>query len=774
MGQSRFLLKLLVGIMLALFFGVALYLRICLPYDLVFSGDWIKFMGNDADYHMRLVDNLLRNFPHFLAFDPYTFYPHGASVGWAPFFDWLLASIILIISLGSPTQHTIDVVGAYFPAVLGALTVIPVYFIGKELFNRWAGVIAAGLIALLPGEFLGRSVIGYTDHHVAETLFSTISILFLILAIKSARQRQLTLNHLKRRDWGTVTRPLVYSLLTGIFLGLYLLTWVGGLFFVFIISVYFVVQFIIDHIRSESTDYLVMVGTVSWLVALALSLPLLPQTWFRSLYLPSLLIAVLIPLVSSVISRLMTSKATKRTYYPLTLVGLGLVGLAFLYVVDPGLLGAMIRRFGIFLPRGSALTIHEVQPLFFPSGSFSFLVTWYNFTTGFFLSFIALGILIYLVVKQGGAERSLLIVWSLLALAATLGQRRFAYYLAVNVALLTGYLSWRILDFISLHRPATTPIVTTRKKKKRRESQKGGFHLTTRQVTLALGVVVVFFLTFYPNIKPAIAVAKGIPFAPSDGWCSSLSWLRQNTPEPFGDPDAYYELYPPLPEGESYKYPESAYGIMAWWDYGHWITRIGRRIPVSNPFQQGGSEAAQFFLAQDEPSANKVMDDLGAKYVMVDHETATTKFWAITSFAEVNPADYWDIYYQLLVGQLVPKQVFFPEYYRSLAVRLYNFNGAEVTPKSTIVISYQDRVGRDGKPYREIKSLKSFTNYEEATAYVSSQKSANYLIIGTDAFVSPVPLAALEHYKLIHSSEGKVTLPNVGALPAVKIFEYVE
>jgi dolichyl-diphosphooligosaccharide--protein glycosyltransferase len=75
MDQSRFSEKFLTILLLVLFFGVALYLRIYFPYEQVFSGEWVKFSGNDSYYHMRLVDNLLRHFPEFLAFDPYTLYP---------------------------------------------------------------------------------------------------------------------------------------------------------------------------------------------------------------------------------------------------------------------------------------------------------------------------------------------------------------------------------------------------------------------------------------------------------------------------------------------------------------------------------------------------------------------------------------------------------------------------------------------------------------------------------------------------------------------------
>ncbi|GAH57017.1 unnamed protein product, partial [marine sediment metagenome] len=142
------------------------------------------FKGTDAWYHMRHIENLLYNFPHVNSFDPYMLYPGGGGGPGRPFFDWLVAGIIWLVGLGSPSSHTIDVVGAYVPAILGTLTIIPVYFIGKELFNRWAGILAAALVAILPGEFLNRSLLGFTDHHVAETLFTTVTILFLILAIK--------------------------------------------------------------------------------------------------------------------------------------------------------------------------------------------------------------------------------------------------------------------------------------------------------------------------------------------------------------------------------------------------------------------------------------------------------------------------------------------------------------------------------------------------------------------------------------------------------------
>ncbi|HEX76677.1 MAG TPA: hypothetical protein G4O12_08905, partial [Dehalococcoidia bacterium] len=477
MTQSRFSPKFVAGIMVALFFGIALYLRIFLPYDQIFSADWIKLVGTDSYYHMRIIDNLVHNFPRLNSIDPYMLYPSGMPIGSFSFFDYLLAGIIWLVGLGSPTQHTVDMVGVYFPAVLGTLSIIPVYFIGKVLFNRWVGVLAAGLITLSPGEFLARSILGRADHHCAEVLFTTIAMLFLILAVKIARERQLNLDHLKHRDWGIITKPLIYSLLAGIFLGLYLLTWLGALLFVFIIFLYLIIQFIIDHVKQKSTDYLCLVGTVTFLIALIVFAPLFQQ----KVYLTSLIIALLTPIVLSTVSRLITSQKLKPAYYPLSLMGLGLAGLAILYFISPSLLSSMLERFSVIMPVGARLTILEAEPFLFPGGDFSFLIAWLNFATGFFLSFVSLGILIYFVIKQGEADRTLFIVWSLVILAATLSMRRFAYYFAINVALLTGYFSWLVLQFAGFKETAAEPVQIPekmKKKTKQKKSRKGGFNLT--------------------------------------------------------------------------------------------------------------------------------------------------------------------------------------------------------------------------------------------------------------------------------------------------------
>ena len=81
----------LYGTAVFLFFYFALWVRVGPPYHSVFgafgSGS-VNFETNDADYHVRLIENLVIHFPHRMAFEPYTLYPIGQQTQFAPFFDF--------------------------------------------------------------------------------------------------------------------------------------------------------------------------------------------------------------------------------------------------------------------------------------------------------------------------------------------------------------------------------------------------------------------------------------------------------------------------------------------------------------------------------------------------------------------------------------------------------------------------------------------------------------------------------------------------------------
>jgi oligosaccharyl transferase (archaeosortase A-associated) len=771
----------LIGIVIALLFGLALWLRIFPPFNSIFTAEGVRFSTVDAYYHMYIVDNLAFNFPKLSDFMPYLNFPGGHGSPGIYFFDWLLAAVIWIASLGKPTTHIIDVIGAYYPAVLGALTIIPVYFMGKAVMGRWAGLIAAGIISVLPGEFIGRSILGSTDQHVAETLLTTIAMMFLILALKSAKQNKLSFSQFKEKNWSAVIKPVGFSLLAGFFLGLYLLTWYGALLFVFVIGLAVVIQFFIDHLNNKSTDYLAIIYFLSIFVAAVMILPAMPSGLYIAAF------AVILAGIAALFgfSQFMAHRQIKRIYYPLTLIVLALASIGLIYLVAPSLFQEILASFSIFHPTGASLTTLEMQPILVPTGTFTLALVWGNFTASFFVGFLTLmvlivepktwkswmtlalisiisawllaysqrsdisellsvtiilltiiGLFLCLIIRQPDSDKSLLVVWGLVILIATIGQRRFAYYFAVNAAVLTGYFSAWVIEKCGLVKtetanenslftitmgviavlflaPSVIPSIgflnpftwigipamvvffialflgrgkkTEKEIKARRKeiSTEKRFSLNGSRANLVLAVILIFLTVLVPNIASASQTANGASFAPSDAWMESLTWMRNNTPEPFGNPDYYYQI------ASNTSYPASAYGVLSWWDYGYWITRIAHRMPSVNPSQDAvlQNKVGSIFVAQNESQAGNLVRSLDVKYVVIDDQTALGKFWAVATWAGKSPNDYSEMYYLPQQSgtqtQLTPVQLYYPEYYQSLLIRLFNFNGQAFTNNLT-------------------------------------------------------------------------------------------
>ncbi len=898
MNVSRLSPKLIVAILIAVIFGISILFRVVLPYHQVFNDGVVKFTSIDAYFYQRVVDNTAVNFPHLMSFDPYFIFPGGRVLGDIFFPEWLAAGFAWMVGMGAPTQHTIDVVSVFFPAIFAALTVIPVYFIGKTLFNRWVGVIAAGLTAVLPGEYFGRTILGLTDTPAIEVLLTTTFLCFAILAVKAARERELTFNDILRRDWSKFLRPVIFSVLAGLFLGLYLVSWQGALLFVFIFVLYLVIQAVRDHLRQRSVDYLGIVGGITFLVALLIFF----HFSFSAFYVVSVVLAFLIAVGLLIISRLMSYRKIRPIYYPITLVVIGGIALGAFYLINPDLLKTMLSRFDIFAPTGaSAQTTVEMQPFLDPSntGKLNTIVAWGNFNTSFFLgpwwlvlvifgtaglslfyryylrgsaaislfvflvpvlvaaavfagvtavperitavvmfpglALIALGVLVYLFIRKKGAGDSywgavfrvvailavimvelllygygkhalsfiplavlfcllflpgdgqknwlLFLVWTLVILALTMPQRRYAYYFAINVALLSAYLFWQMIWLAGINKlgvsagPIPVPVHGSKPKAKKKEIRRDRPGAATYIMSAGLAGITLFLLTFAPSIAGArsVTISEEAAYAPSDAWVSSLLWMKDNTPEPFGDPQAYYRHYEAPAAGGTFEYPPTAYGVTSWWDYGYWITQIAHRLPSANPSQQAEPiiNVANLFLSEDNATAQELMAKLGSSYVIVDTTVTGGKFWAVATWAQQPLEKYYDVYYYKdSQGQYQAAQLYYPAYYDTLVVRLYNFNGKAVTEVKPTVVTYTDNVDDNGTKFKLVSNAQQFNSYQEALDYVNSQTSSKNVIIGVNPYVSPVTLEAVPDFQLVHVSEQGTSFASVGLVPEVKIFEY--
>jgi len=140
----------------------------------------------------------------------------------------------------APFMEETEAVGysmLFVPALFGAVLIFVVYFIGKELFNRKAGLIGAFFIAIIPVH-LGSghgSAYGLFDHDSFNLLLFFLTFLFLIKCMKEEDS----------------IKSFLYAALGGVSLAALSMTWVEARYLYTIIAIYAIVQMLIDIFTNK-------------------------------------------------------------------------------------------------------------------------------------------------------------------------------------------------------------------------------------------------------------------------------------------------------------------------------------------------------------------------------------------------------------------------------------------------------------------------------------------------------------------------------------------
>lgn len=754
----------------------------------------VFFSGNDAWYHLRQTTYTVHNWPETMPFDPWTHFPVGTASGqFGTFYDQIVATVALIVGLGSPDQGTISLTLLFAPAVFGTLTAIPVYLIARRVSGRLGGLTAALVLALTTGSFLNRTLVGFSDHHAAEAFFQALAILGLMVAVGVAKEEKPVYELLTGRETDALRRPLGAAVLAGTAIALYVWVWPPGIMLAAIFSAFFVVQLSIDYLRGQSPEHTAFVGAGALVVAALLVATRISTVSFTatdfSLLQPLLLGGVALGLVvMAAIARWFDETGTDRLLYPVVVLGgiaLAVGGVALLF---PDLYSYMVSqslRFIGLSTTAAQRTVTEAQPLSMDSNDRRYWVTVMNTAYGlaFYLAIVGAVVALVRIATDDDTrpEQMLLIVWGVVMTLAVFTQIRFNYYFALPVAVFTGYLAGTIADFLGLDAATTVDDIE--------------IHQFLTVLTVVFLITTPFVVVGGSNapgqtgsqgmeLQTTQAAANNAP----DGvpWQSSLAWLSNNTPEegrydnPDGEPMEYDGEYKPT---DDYEYPDGAYGIMAWWDYGHWITVRGERIPNANPFQQGARTAADFLLETDEENATELLEgEEPTRYVMVDWQIVSTnsKYAAPTQFESNHSVTARDLAVPLYQENQqtgtyrhltdIPTQ----RHFESMRTRMYMFDGSAVEPEP-VVFDWEERPVRTENGPTTIRTLpsngsspfKQFDNMSAAREYVEQDDSSR---IGVQTPSEPIP--ALKHYRMVHASQ-EAGPQAVNGEPWVKTFERV-
>ena len=540
-------------------------------------------------------------------------------------------------------------------------------------------------------------------------------------------------------------------------------------------------------------EYLSITAGIAFLAAIVLVLPFVDSAngfsnYYYSFFQPTiLLIGIVAAVFLSILSRLVREKSFPGYYYPGALLGLAALGTFVLYFALPQFTKPLLSGFAIFQAKtGGAATVGEAAALLSEGGAFSFGNVLRSFPglgamsgqplailfSLFTLAFIALIVMAIRNAKFQKPAEILVLSWSIIILIMTLAQNRFTYYYAVNVAILTGFLVIWVLQKAGMG-SLEKELAGIRDQNK----------LMVTSLKLLIAVVLIFVLIINPSLSMSKMYARSAG-GPDADWLTSTRWLQNNTPSPGME---LYQKYERPAEG-NFAYPDAAYGIMSWWDYGHLIEVVGHRLPNANPFQQGIGSATKnipgsspFFLAENESRAEEVLAALdlnrspymNTKYVMIDQPMAVGKFHAMAAWSNMPTSRYMAGVYQQQGDQLVPVQIWREPYFNTITARLYFFDGSETAGESGVGLSYQGRQVAEGVTVPVLtQAPKITTNRTELEAFVEERRNSGDLAeIAAMTPTNPAfPTPALQHYRLVHESESTVT---GNGQKLVKTFEHV-
>ena len=799
--------------LLLLFMGIALVLRM-IPALFIKDSGFLYIFDTDSWYTLRQIEVMVKDFPQYNWFDPMTAYPTGKIIDWGPLYPCIAATLSLIT--GATTRSGIIFTSGWVAPLMAVIMVPVMFLLGKTLWNWKAGIIAAGLISVVSIQYFSLSSYGWTDHHIAEVLFSTLFFLAYISSLLYLKSHPIDM-----KNWKTLIFPVFLATFTGIIFFLALISSPTVILSLIIIAVYTLIQYILDYFSNHDSNNLLVVNVV----VLVVSIILLFLFGFKqggislTQYSIGIVYVYCALIIESIVLFILSAifQGKKMAY----LVCLGVLVAGGLVLIQSIPLLQMIIDQALGLVFGfSVYSVAVVETLpWTVSGA------WENFNIALILMAGGLLVLGYSIVKKRTNQTVFLLVWSVVMLLLTIRFQRFQYYFTINVVLLSALciaepISWRkdaLVQYITsissrLPKSPVSPINTgsdkagnnppTTKKDKMKETKRPvknpvNYSETLKNLTVLTIVILTIGLIAF-SLTQDVQYGFSTPqHEISPDWVESLAWIETNTPQTEID---YFKSY----DAHGFSYPPESYGIMAVWDAGHWITFFAHRIPITNPFQDnlgGSSGTAAYFLSQNESRADEILDSLGGKYVITNSDMAVDTFTNLVPWqsSSVDISQY--IKWFMVRDSNDPSKLqkvhrYDDAYFKTMVARLHNFDGSMQIPKTETFIQYVIRqVPAAGETAGDVNGYARVITSEQERDVSPGHNDAKIVREGTDltpgqyaSVFSDLPnrtvreISALKHYRLIHESPNNAFVKifpesdtiTLSDIKYVKIFEYVK
>jgi dolichyl-phosphooligosaccharide-protein glycotransferase len=558
--------------------------------------DKFYLSGPDPYYNLRLVNLTYETgeYLYYFDYDPLLNYPLGASGRRAPLFNMMALGFSRVLV---PFMGEVDAIGysmQFIPALFGALLIFVVYFIGKELFNWKAGLIAAFLLAIIPIHLGSGHGSAYSlfDHDSFNLLLFFLTFLFLIKSLKEKDR----------------SKSLLYAIMGGVFLAGLSMVWVEAHYLYVVIAIYAFVQYFIDIFTNKINSKTFFTTSSILLSGVLISSPVLIFTPNGFQTNVSLYIALAV-LLFGIIYYLFGRLKTPWTISIPTLLIIGSVGLSIIYfakdvVSKIAFLGPLTTLNRVIF--GSGIYGDKVSMTIAEANTQSISQTVMSFGPAiYWIGWLGLVYLCYQYYKNKTKKEYLFIIVLFLTniwLSTVAG--RFLNDMVPVICVLAGWILWIFVDWIDYKQMIRNV-----------RSAGGGLHGIRRGVKVLhiFGVLLLAFIIILPNAFVAFDAA--VPNASNpDNEESLLKWDMFGTEHQgaFGL-GVYKEKY----WGHAFNWlnqqdteitdETKRPAFISWWDYGFYAVALSGHPTVADNFQSGIPVAGNFHTATSEKEAISVL-----------------------------------------------------------------------------------------------------------------------------------------------------------------------
>jgi len=470
------------------------------------------------------------------------------------------------------------------PAILGTLSVLIIYFIGKDIGGKAVGMLAALFLAL-DAAFIERSNLGWFETEASIFAF----LLFFLMFPRAIEEER------------PVSSTVKYSLACGFSMAYFIMGW-GAAYYLVDMTVLYVFVLLLLR-RSTRRLFLAYSLTFGSGLLIAINAPYINVTYLTTFAAIPVVLVFLLLCLNELVGNL--KSARERLGFATVVLGGIVVGFAALLASGrfQSLAGKFITVLDPFLRGANALVESVAEHRITAWGSIYYDV-------GIMILFFLVGT--FFISRNLNNRNLFLLVFSLTAVYFAASMVRLLFLLAPAFGLVSA------VGIAGILRPF---MVLLREPPKITKKKLGLVHVGKEFSGIAVFLMFLILMTniaFSPQAggvppvyrqvyAPLSLTAASLPVVPSQPimeWYDALNWMRYNL--------------------------KSTTVVVSWWDYGYWLTMLGNVTTLNDNLTINSTqiENVGFIFMSNETQALKMLATYHADYILtfvtVGETSATT------------------------------------------------------------------------------------------------------------------------------------------------------